>query len=729
MAPGGDPVGEQELSLTTIWRTVFKHKVLLLSTAALIFAAVMIRTITKTPVYESVARLQIDPSRSSNLGLDDIIKEKLGSGDSSNRLQTEVQVIQSDTVAMRVIDTLGLAKIPAFAGKSAATERVTNPSLMSPTARERLLNRFRTSLIVKAVPNTSIVEVRFRSSDPKLATEVANSITDCYMERTLQTHYEGTMQVSNWLSKQMEDLQKKAVEAQEKLADFQKKNSILATGVDDNDNIVTDRLKLLNEQLTQAEADRIVKEARYRMAATGNPELIANVVPSTTLQVLRTQEADLKAQLAQLNSKFGGGYPKVHELQTQLSRMDGAISTEISNVGKRLEAEYQSAAKTEALLRSQFNEQKDKAYQLNEHAVQYAVLKHDVENGRELYDTLQLKLKMAGVSAGLSSSFINVVDRAEIPAKPVEPKPMLNYALGLLGGLLVGFILVLLVESLDDTLSSSEELELSTGLPVLCSVPVDHLTAPSKILQGANETEKALLPSAPLLLNHPRSHAAEAFRGLRTALLLSSPDRQPKVITVVSSVASEGKTTVSSNLGVTFAQRGESVLLIDADLRRSAMHTQFGLPNSRYGTSTVLTQGMNDQAVVTPIESLPNLHFMPAGPHPPNPGELLGSKRMIELLETMSLKYDRIIVDTPPVLAVADSLALANVSDAVVLVVRSGVARKKAVLRVRNLLHRANSNVVGAVFNCVNLQLEQYYYTKSYHSAERIYFDDEQKKS
>jgi capsular exopolysaccharide synthesis family protein len=138
---------------------------------------------------------------------------------------------------------------------------------------------------------------------------------------------------------------------------------------------------------------------------------------------------------------------------------------------------------------------------------------------------------------------------------------------------------------------------------------------------------------------------------------------------------------------------------------------------------------MNDQAVVTPIESLPNLHFMPAGPHPPNPGELLGSKRMIELLETMSLKYDRIIVDTPPVLAVADSLALANVSDAVVLVVRSGVARKKAVLRVRNLLHRANSNVVGAVFNCVNLQLEQYYYTKSYHSAERIYFDDEQKKS
>jgi capsular exopolysaccharide synthesis family protein len=727
MAMGGVPAGEEELSLTTLWRIVFKHKLVLLSTAALIFCAVVLRTVTKTPVYESVARLEIDPSRTSNLGIDDVISSKLGSGDPSNRLQTEVQVIQSDTVAMRVIDTLGLAKLPAFAGKSAATAKVTNPMAMSPLDRERMLSQFHAALVVKALPNTSIVEVRFRSSDPKLATDVANAVTDCYMERTLQSHYEGTEQVSNWLSKQMQDLQAKAVEAQEKLADFQKKNNILATGTDDNDNIVTDRLKLLNEQLTQAEADRIVKEARYRMAATGNPELIANVVPSTTLQVLRTQEAELKSQLAQLNSKFGSGYPKVHELQTQVSRLDAATATEISNVGKRLEAEYQSAAKTEALLRTQFTEQKDKAYQLNEHAGEYAVLKHDVENGRELYDTLQLKLKMAGVSAGLSSSFINVVDRAEIPARPIEPKPALNYLLGLFGGLLIGFMLVVVIESLDDTLSSSEELELCTGLPVLCSVPADHLAARSRTLHGPAEPEKALLPVSPLLLTHPRSHAAEAFRGLRSSLMLSSPDRQPKIITVVSSVASEGKTTVSTNLGITFAQRGESVLLIDADLRCSAMHTQFGLPNSRYGTSTVLTQEMDDSAIVTPIASLPNLHLMPAGPHPPNPGELLASKRMMELLETMALKYDRIIVDTPPVLAVADSLALANISDAVVLVVRSGVARKKAVLRVRDLLLRANSNLVGTVFNCVNLQLEQYYFTKPYHGdMQSHYFNDKE---
>jgi capsular exopolysaccharide synthesis family protein len=716
----GDIPPDEELSLTGIWRTIFKHKALFLFSAAAVFLAVALYTLTMTPVYESVARIQIDPSRSSNLGLDEMINEKLGSGDGSGRLQTEVKVIESDTVAMRVIEALALAKQPAFAGKSAADAKVIDPLAMSAAERQGLVNRFHGSLAVKVLINTQIVEVRFRSTDPKLATLAANAVVEQYMQRNLQSHYDGTVQVSNWLSKQMEDLQSKAAESQEKLADFQKRNNVLPTSGDDSSNIVTDRLKILNEQLTQAEADRIVKEARHRVALTGDPELIANVVPSTTIQVLRTQEADLKAQLAQLSSKYGSGYPKVREIQNQLARLDGAIAAEIANIGKRLDDEYLSASKTESLLRAQFNQQKDKAYQLNEHGVEYAVLKHDVENGRDLYDTLQLKLKMAGVTAGLSSSYVSVVDRAEVPATPIEPRRRLNYLLGLFGGLVTGLMLAFVAESLDDTLSSSEELEQCTALPVLCSVPLENTERQAK-------NAGAVLKVAPLLVNHPRSQAAEAFRGLRTAILLSSPDRQPKVIAVVSSVASEGKTTVSVNLGVAFAQRGESVLLIDGDLRRSTMHAQFGLPHSHLGTSTILTQGMTAGSIVTPIESLPNLSLMPAGPHPPNPAELLGSKRMAELLATMSAKYDRVIVDTPPVLSVADSLALANIADAVVLVVRSRVARKRAVLRVRDLLQRAGSNVVGVVFNCVDIKLEHYYYyaQRSYYGkAARHYYTD-----
>lgn len=701
----GNRSQEHELSINEIWRAVVKQKFVILCVAAVVFCLVGLYTIFCARVYESVARVQVDPSRSSSLGLDDVVNAKLGNSNDLI-LATEVKVIQSDTVAMHVIDSLGMSKLPAFAGAEAAGTTITDPLDMSPMAREDLLIRFRKALKVQILPDTQIVEVRFQSTNPKLATDVANAIVEKYMERTLQTRYEGTVQVSNWLSKQMEELQNKANASQQKLVEFQKANDIL--GTDENDNIVIDRLKMLNQEATDAEADRIVKEAKYRLAVTGNPELIASVAPTTMLPILRTQEADLKAQLAQLSSKYGNGYPKLAEVRSQLAKLDGEIDNEIRNVGKRLEDEYLSAAKTEALLRSQLDRQKQKAYQLNQHAVQYAVLKHDVENGRELYDTLQLKLKMAGVTAGLSSGYISIVDRAQVPAKPVRPRVLLNLCLGLLGGIVTGLMFGFWAESVDDTLNSTEELESGVSLPVLSGVPLHQFQSVTKGNPPGGDKAEVLTP---MLIHHPHSQASEAMRGLRTALLLSSPDRQPKVIAVVSSLSAEGKTTVAVNLGIAFAQRGESVLMIDTDLRRSAMHDQFGIPNSDYGASTVLTQGMDERAIVTPLEALPNLKMMPAGPRPPNPSELLGSRRMVEMLDTLAKEYDRIILDTPPVLSVADSLALANAADVAVLVVRAGVARKRAVLRVRDLLQRTNCNLVGVVFNCVNPQLEHYYTT------------------
>ena len=302
LAPSnGNSFQEYELSINDISRAIFKHKFLIACVAAMVFCLVGLYTIFCPRVYEGVTRVQVDPSRSSSLGLDDMINAKLSSGGSNDLiLATEVKVIQSDTVAMHVIDSLGLSKLPAFAGTEAGGMKITDPLAMNPLDRESMLIRFRKALKVQTLPDTQIVEVRFRSTDPKLATNVANAIVEKYMERTLQTRYEGAVQVSNWLSKQMEELQEKANASQQKLVEFQKENDIL--GTDENDNIVIDRLKMLNQEATDAEADRIVKEAKYRLAATGNPELIASVAPSTTLPILRTQEADLKAQLAQLSS-------------------------------------------------------------------------------------------------------------------------------------------------------------------------------------------------------------------------------------------------------------------------------------------------------------------------------------------------------------------------------------------------------------------------------------------
>ncbi|MDR3764201.1 MAG: polysaccharide biosynthesis tyrosine autokinase [Acidobacteriota bacterium] len=692
-------VGDPELSFDEVIRVVLKRRWLILGTVLVFFGLVALYTFSKAPVYESAVQLQIDPTRSSSLGLDDLLEQKMGTSDGGSQLQTEVKIISSDTVALRVIDSLGLAQQAGFVGQN-AKHLPRDPMLMSAADRQAMLDRYRAALKVAVVPGSQIVSVSFRSTDPKLATDVANAVVEKYMERNLETRYQGTLQVSNWLSRQMTDLETHSTEAQEKLAEFQKKNDLL--GADENDNIVMDRLKLLNQQLSEAEAERIAKEARYRMAATGNPEFIATVVP--TLQTLRTQEADLKAKIAQLSSKYGTGYPPLREAQAQLKQLQVSINSEIANVGKRLEDEYKTAQKTEDSLRGEFERQKSDAYKLNEHAAEYAVLKHDAESGRELRDTLQLKLRTAGVTAGLNSTYVSVVDPAMLPAVPVTPRKKLNLAVGLLGGIFLGLLLAFLLEAIDDTVSNSDELERISGLPVLSSIPEEIRTVAKGAAPGAARNKL-------FLLDNPLSSAAEALRGLRTALLLSTADGAPKLISVASALPGEGKTTVAVNLAIAFAQRGENVLLMDTDLRRSAAHLNFGVPLSRYGVSTVLTQGLDERAFQHPVESLPNLTLLAAGPHPPNPSELLGSKRMTEMLHELAGRYDRIVIDNPPVISVNDALILANQTDATLLVVRARTSRRRAVLRARDLLLRSGAKLTGLVFNGVDMRLENYLYT------------------
>ena len=353
MSMNGRSFQGEEASFSGLWQTVVKRKLIILLTTALIFGMVAWTTLRTKPVYESMVRLQIDPSRASNLGLEDVTNEK-GGDDSDSRMSTEVKLIQSDSVAIRVINALGLAKRQDFAGPQ-ARERDGHRS-----ARDELLwtgheswECSKGALSVRVVSGTQLVELRYRSTDPKLATEIVNAVADQYMQRNFQTHYEGAVQVSNWLAKQMEELQSKAIEAQQKLAEFQKQNNIL--GSDENDNIITDRLKYLNQQVTEVEADRIVKEARYRMSQTADPELVGSTVSNPNLSMLRGQESEMKAQLAELNSKFGSGYPKVRETQAQLARLETAIKGEIKKTQERLETEYLASGKTEALLRAQLD--------------------------------------------------------------------------------------------------------------------------------------------------------------------------------------------------------------------------------------------------------------------------------------------------------------------------------------------------------------------------------------
>jgi len=671
------------------------------------------------PVFESVARVDINPSQSTNIGISDLMDNKIGE-DTSTRLLTQVRILQSDSVLYEVIQSQNLYTKEPFSEIFKPSSYVSGKAL---TAAQRvlLLKKLRSNLQVVSIPNTDLVEIHYRDPDPVQASVIAQAVVDQYLELDLRSRYEGTLRISNWLSGELNELKARSAEAQRKVAQFQRDNNLI--GIDnEGGNLVTDSLRTVNEQLLQAEADRIVKEARYHLAQTRNPELLVSVAPTTTLMTLRSQQAELMVQAADLKSKYGADYPRVREVNKQLAAVQNDIDEEITNLLKRFEEEYNAAVNTQKLLQDRLNQVKQEAFRVSDSSADYEILKHEAESTEELYDALQLKLKEAGVTAGLNSNNVNIVDKAGVPAFPVAPIKRINYAFGALVGLFLGVSLAVFLETMDDTIRTSEDAESIAGLPALAVVPSFHGAG-----KGAksNYGHQAKVPAptvdsdshfGPDLVSYvaPQSTSAEAFRTLRSSILLSSVDHQGRVVLITSSLAAEGKSTIAANLAVSFARRDARVLLVDTDLRRGTLHLKFRIPN-REGLSSVLVRESGASAYQRPLRDLPNLFVLPRGPIAPNPGELLASHHLESLIEQWKLDYDHVILDSAPVLPVADSLSVAPLADSTIIVVRSAITRRKALLRIRALLRRAQARVIGIVVNDVDLRLENYYtYSKNY---------------
>jgi len=700
-----------DVSLGEIWRKIWKRRIAASLFAGGIFLLVALYTFLKKPVYESIAQIRVDSSQQGSLGLEDLVSQKLADSDSEGgRLQTELTILQCAPVSMQVIRNLDLGHREEFAGK-ALMSKVTavDPIKMDPLSREKLLIKFHSAEKLEVLPKTRVIEIRFQNTDPQLAADAVNAIVDAYLQRNFDVKYQGAVQVSEWLSKQMEELKTNAALAEKRLAEFQKQNNIL--GTDENNNIVIDRLRHLNSQLADAEGDRIIKEARYRLASSGNPELVAAVVPSTTLQALRTQEADLKSQYAQLDAKFGSGYPRVQELQAQLKRLEQTIGDEVNNVGQRLYDEFLAAQNSESLLREQFELQRQEAFNLNASSVQFATLKHEVESSQELSDTLQLKLKEAGLMAGLASADISIVSRGMVAARPAFPKKTLMLPLGFLISVFGGLVFVFALESFDDSMRTSEEVEAASSIPALATIPLITRRLLLKDVRSRKH-QAGLGGLGTMAAQRPASLLAESYRVLCNSLLLTAAGRPPQLLVVTSAFPNEGKSVSSCNLAITLAQRGSRVLLVDADLRRSTLLRQLGVESSATaGLSSLLTGKSASEMLIKPFPQLPTLEVIAAGPQTPWPAELLASKKMGELLERWSKEYDHVVVDTPPLLFFADTMPLAAKADGVLLVVLAGRSRRKDMVRTLDLLSRSKAQVLGVIINGVVLESE---YRNSY---------------
>ena len=722
------PNFQQESAFRDYYRILKKHKSVILSSVLIVMTLVTIATFRMTPLYEASARIAISKEDTADsLHLNQASNDPDWNFDYNVELDTQAKILQSDTLALKVIVDLQLEKNKAVgADVSPKADKPVKTIAVDTRKESDALGRWHGSLAVSKIPRTRMIEIKFTSPDPKLAAQIVNALAAAYVENNFKARYESTMQASEWLSKQLADLQLKVETSQAALVKYERDNGIV--GIDEKQNTITSKLDQLNKELTQAEQDRVQKQANYQLVTSGDLDAIPELSSNGLIQRFREEEGSLQKQLAQATTEFGPSYPKVLELNNQIKQIDASIKNETARIAARKHSEYESAASQEKMLRAAFEEQKQQANQLNEKAIFYNQLKHDADSNRALYDELQQKLKEAGITSGLKSSNVRVVDVARAPVIPSKPNVPSNLAMGFLLGLVGGVALAFVMESMDNTVRTPEQVESLSGLPSLGMIPLSldmntnkKKSQPSVALTTQAQTD--LRKSTVSLLAHarPKSEVAESYRALRTSILLSSIGSAPKVIMVTSALPQEGKTTTSINTAIVLAQKGGKVLLVDADMRRPTIHQTFKLRN-RTGLSTVLTGSSSADDLIVPSSILPNLFVLPAGPPPPHPAELLDSNMMRGLLDKWRQQYDHIVIDTPPVLSVTDAVLLSAQMDTVLLVIRSAQTSKDALRRSRDILAQVNARVMGVVVNAIDLQSpDAYYYYYGSNYAGRYY--------
>jgi succinoglycan biosynthesis transport protein ExoP len=719
-------------------RVLLKRKWTVLVCLVTIFSVVAIASLKTTPIYEASGSIEINKPDSGLVNFSNSPTFNVDYYDPTE-LETEVMILQSDLLALQVVKELGLDRRPEFGGKTPALpsslDLAPDPLQADASRTSALLSSFRGNLRVTLPPNTHIIKLSFRNPDKDLTAHVVNTLMSTYTENNFKSRFDSTMQASDWLSKQLVDLQMKVETSQEKLVRYQKEHEIL--GIDEKQNITTAKLDELNKALTAAESERMDKESVYRLVQSGDADTIASAASvldaagtgaqsaSGLLETLRGKEADVKIQAAELSTQFGPSYPKVAQLNTQLKEIDAQILKETRKIADKIRGQYMAAVQRETMLHDALEKQKQEANKLNESAIEYSILKRDLESYRTLYEGLMEKMKEAGVSAGLKSNNFRIVDVARVPTYPIEPNIPRNLTFAFMLGLTSGVGLAFLLEGLDNTVRTTEQAQIISGLPPLGMIPMGSRTA----REGANAKRLVIATSneAVELVTQvrPQSQMAESYRALRTSLLLSNLGAPPKVIMVTSALPQEGKTTTSINCAVVLAQKGIRVLLIDADLRRPSIHKTLGM-GPRSGLSNVLTGSATLQQTITRSAILPNLSILPAGTPPPNPAELLASPNMRNALEELRGQYDHIVVDTPPTLSVTDAVVLSPAADAIVLVIRSGQTTKQALRRSRDILMQVNAKVSGVLLNAVDLSSPDYYYYYEYQGKySRYYRDDE----
>ncbi len=726
---------ERPPDLLAWWRIIRKRRWTVLTAFSLLFIGVLVGSIEEKPVYRAKALIEIDKENPSVANPQEMfILDEV----SDAYLETQYKVLASDDLAERVIHKLALDRKAEFlpsvhiwpwsAGAASTIPPPPKDIAVVPdlSVQEVVLTHFQDRLDIRPIRRSRAVELRFDSQDPELAAQAVNAVAENYIQKNLEARWDATQKASEWLSVQLKDLKAKLEKSEDAMQKYASDNGLLYLETDkggDKESIVNQSVREIQEELTSAQADRIQKESIYRLVQSGDYGSLPGVFENKLLQDLTVRLADLQREHAQLAATFTEDYPKVKETQSQIAEIQSSLERERWRAAQKISNDYFAALRREKLVRQVFSEKKAEANQIAEKSVQYGILSREVDTNKGLYEGLLERLKEAGVSAGLNASNIRIVDPGTVPYKPIAPNYPLNLGLAAFLGLGLGVGVAFLKEHLDQTIRYSEDVFHFLGVPVLGFIPTigalhgrkRKAIAPvdrDSIFGVAGSTAVAggaLIEDCPRndLGIHKGSAFSEAFRELRTSVILSSSGCFANSILVTSARPGEGKTTVAVNLAFSLAQLGQSVLLVDADMRRPSIQNYFPQRGSRL-SGYLAGQGAWQQMVYP--TSIGRLYVLHCGPIPENPSELLSSDRMRALIQESMATYRFVILDSPPLLNRADSRILGSMVGATILVVKGGETPRQVVQYAESQVRSVGANLIGVVLNNLDSSLNDYSY-------------------
>ncbi|HKV38883.1 MAG TPA: polysaccharide biosynthesis tyrosine autokinase, partial [Blastocatellia bacterium] len=746
-----------------VWRVLKKRKWLIAVIAVVATTLVTIVSFQSKSVYQASTTIEIERENRTLVRQGDVVIQSDDGGDDAYfttvNMKTKIRILQSRPLLEDVVATLHLDTNPKFLdvnGKKTLFEAVktiasklhgqqpvaphasdaapdvpTEPGVRSPEESARLapyVSILSAHLSAEPIEDTRMLVVSFSHSDPDLAASIVNTTAQLFIDRTFQNSTESFTKTSKWLDMMTRDLESKVKKAEEDVAQYTGQHNIFAP--DGKQTLISDKLSRLFDQATRAESDRILKQSLYEEVKAGHLDQLPEAFADPKTMALRAKEGDLSVQLAQLNVKYGPDNPKIDEIKQQLAVIDQQITAGRGDLEARLKADYERAVRDEQTLNAALDRAKAESVQQNQAEIQFNILKQNVETQKQIYTDFLQKQSQAKVQAAEQHNNMRVIEPANAPVVPVGPDRLRSVMMGLVLSLFAGFGIAFGLEYVDNTIKTVDDVNRYAQLPALGVIPAITSRLPRRLLKGKSKDKQTLpstgwtnlTPETPdrpvqLVALDSRSTAAEAYRGLRTSVLLSAAGGPPKTVMFTSGQPGEGKTTTSVNTAISLAQLGARVLLIDCDLRKPNTHKVFGVKHTR-GLSTYLSGDHVQIEEVTTQLPIPNLSLISSGPIPPNPAELISSEKMRNLLGMLAQRYDHILIDSPPLMHVTDPVILSTMVDGVILVIHGGKSTRDVVRRARQELASVGAKVFGVVLNNLDLKREGYddYYYYNYYS-------------